>query len=391
MKHPRRSLGELCTIAAPLVDPTEDQHGNLPHVGAANIESGTGRLLNLKTAKEDGQISPKFLFTAEDVLFCKIRPYLRKVATPDFTGLCSADIYPLRPHQGVLDRRFLAALLLSDDAASHFEQGAARSGIPKVNREHLFRWKMSLPTPDEQRRIVARLDALMARVAEVEGLSREVQEDISRVEEAGVEEVLAWARREGPQVRLGDVVHRVQYGSSAKASAVGSTIVLRMGNLRSGRVDLSDLKYLDPSPVDTKKYALVSGDVLVNRTNSLELVGKAACVQEVSRPMIFASYLMRVAVDREAADPGFVADSINSRQGREYITTRARRAIGMVNINARELAAMPLVLPPLARQRECTARIERIRLAMDRYRAERGGPEGDLRSAILRRAFAGAL
>src|SRR5207302_6507267 len=98
------ALAEVCSIESRLVDPGERQYASLLHVGGANIESGTGQLVGVKTASEERLTSGKFVFSANDVLYNKIRPYLRKVARPTFRGLCSADMYPLRPREGAIER-----------------------------------------------------------------------------------------------------------------------------------------------------------------------------------------------------------------------------------------------------------------------------------------------
>src|SRR4029077_970115 len=104
---------DVCGISSALVDPRRTQYFKMLHVGGANIESMTGKLLDLQTAEEEGLKSGKFLFDEQMVLYSKIRPYLEKVARPDFRGLCSADIYPLSPIDGHLDRGYLYHLLLT--------------------------------------------------------------------------------------------------------------------------------------------------------------------------------------------------------------------------------------------------------------------------------------
>jgi len=89
-------------------------YSEMLHVGPENIEEGTGRLFNARPAKDIGLISGKYLFDAADVLYSKIRPYLRKAALPEFAGICSADMYPLRPVNGSLSREFLYCYLLSE-------------------------------------------------------------------------------------------------------------------------------------------------------------------------------------------------------------------------------------------------------------------------------------
>ena len=153
-------LAEICEIRSTLVDPREKQYLDLPHVGGANIASRTGELMHLKTSREEGLISGKFAIDETMTLYSKIRPYLMKVARPDFQGLCSADIYPLSPKAHVLCRDFLFYLLLSKSFTEYAELGSARAGMPKVNREHLFAYRTRIPNISMQRKIAARFDEM---------------------------------------------------------------------------------------------------------------------------------------------------------------------------------------------------------------------------------------
>ena len=153
-------LADVCAITSTLVDPRKAEFLDLTHVGAGNIESKTGALFELKTAREEGLISGKFLFDESMVLYSKIRPYLMKVARPDFSGLCSADMYPLAPLPGEADKDYLFHLLLSKHFTDYAIQGSARAGMPKVNREHLFEFRVCLPSVSKQREIAAKLDEL---------------------------------------------------------------------------------------------------------------------------------------------------------------------------------------------------------------------------------------
>jgi type I restriction enzyme S subunit len=165
-----KRFDEVCEIASTLVDPRKNEFIDLTHVGAGNIESKTGVFVDLKTAREEGLISGKFLFDESMVLYSKIRPYLMKVARPDFKGLCSADMYPLAPIPKVVDRDYLFHLLLSKHFTDYAIQGSARAGMPKVNRDHLFEFKTWLPDLKQQRQIAAQFDALSAETQRLAGL-----------------------------------------------------------------------------------------------------------------------------------------------------------------------------------------------------------------------------
>lgn len=107
------TMKDICEITSKLVDPRDSQYIDLPHIGAGNMVAGTGELIDVKTAREEELISGKFIFDNSMVLYSKIRPYLMKVCVPGFNGLCSADVYPLSPIKGIVDKHYLYFLLLS--------------------------------------------------------------------------------------------------------------------------------------------------------------------------------------------------------------------------------------------------------------------------------------
>jgi type I restriction enzyme S subunit len=163
---PVKTLGEVCSIDSVLVDPKDLKYSHMSHIGAGNIEAQTGRLFDIKTASEDNLISGKYLFTTNDVLYSKIRPYLVKVATPETAGLCSADVYPLRPGP-LLTRMFLFYSLISETFTEYAIGGSSRTGMPKVNREHLFKYELRIPPTAVQLEIVSRLEAVRVKTSEM--------------------------------------------------------------------------------------------------------------------------------------------------------------------------------------------------------------------------------
>lgn len=151
----RVSLAEVIDIDAPMVDPRLDEYADMLHVGPDRIEKYTGRLLDCQTAREEGLISKKFLFDDSYVLYSKIRPYLRKCALATFTGLCSADMYPVRPKIGIATREFIWALLLSNEFDRYVASLPDRANIPKLNRDELNAFEFNLPSIQEQEKFSA--------------------------------------------------------------------------------------------------------------------------------------------------------------------------------------------------------------------------------------------
>lgn len=147
------------TVTEGLVDPKAEPFASMIHVGPDSIESATGSVVRTRRAHELGLISGKYIFSAGQIIYSKIRPYLKKVWKASFDGLCSADMYPLRVKNGMTPD-FLAAYLLTDAFTRQVVAQQDRTGIPKVNREQLGRCRVPRPLEDEQVAIAAVCDVI---------------------------------------------------------------------------------------------------------------------------------------------------------------------------------------------------------------------------------------
>ncbi|PHM10224.1 restriction endonuclease subunit S [Nostoc sp. 'Peltigera malacea cyanobiont' DB3992] len=168
-----KKLEDICSIISKLVDPRQPDFLDLPHVGAGNMISMTGELIKVKTAREEELKSGKFLFDETMVLYSKIRPYLMKACRPEFSGLCSADVYPLLPNNGQLNRDFLFHLLMSRNFTKYAILGSDRAGMPKVNRDHLFRYSTWIPSLSVQINIAQKIDEIASETQRLETIYRQ--------------------------------------------------------------------------------------------------------------------------------------------------------------------------------------------------------------------------
>ena len=215
----------------------------------------------------------------------------------------------------------------------------------------LERLVIPLAPIDEQRRIVD----LLSRAENIVRMRREAEARAKEIIPALFLDMFGDpARNErGWEVRsVGDVIRSAEYGTSTKSSADGAGIpVIRMGNVdASGRLSLDDLKYVVLPEQEQRKYALAAGDILFNRTNSKELVGKTG-IWRGPENAVAASYFIRVRVDEAVVAPDYLWAFMNSQHMKRVLFGTARGAIGQSNINAQELRALSIPVPPVARQR----------------------------------------
>jgi type I restriction enzyme S subunit len=152
------------------------------YVGGENIESGSGRLLNLQTVQEAGIIGPSYKFRKGHVVYSKVRPNLKKCFFADFDGVCSSDIYPLKINEELVLPKYFALILQSKMFAKKtesFQDG--RSGMPKINQDQLAQIKIPLPPLETQRQIVEKLDKQMRALKGVRLLKSEAEKRIEEI------------------------------------------------------------------------------------------------------------------------------------------------------------------------------------------------------------------
>lgn len=160
---------KCCRIAEGQVDPRDVRHRQLLHVGPENIEAHTGRIHSLKSAKELGLVSGKYVFDANAIVYSKIRPHLNKVCLPAFEGLCSADCYPIWvKHEN--SRVYVKLFMLSSAFVRQSVPVSLRTGMPKINRNDLHRLWMILPPLPEQEKIAEVLSTWDAAIEQTRKL-----------------------------------------------------------------------------------------------------------------------------------------------------------------------------------------------------------------------------
>ena len=139
-------------IANGQIDPNKAPYSNMKHIGLANIEKMTGRLLYANKSKNENLTSGKYYFDSGTVLYGKIRPELGKVVYLGFEGICSADIYPLKPLEN-LESQYLKYALMDSRFYQFAVSVSMRTGMPKINREDISSYYFALPPKYEQEKI----------------------------------------------------------------------------------------------------------------------------------------------------------------------------------------------------------------------------------------------
>ena len=172
-----------------------------------------------------------------------------------------------------------------------------------------------------------------------------------------------------PIVNIGEIAIDVRYGTSKPAVEGGQYPYLRMNNLTyEGFLDLSNMKYIDIPDDEIEKYIVRKGDILFNRTNSIDLVGKT-CVFDLDEAMIIAGYIIRIRLNDKLL-PVVFSNYMNLPVLKKRLRNMAKGAVNQANINAQELKSVRIYLPPIKLQNQFAAFIEQTDKSKDIYGLE---------------------
>jgi type I restriction enzyme S subunit len=190
-------------------------------------------------------------------------------------------------------------------------------------------------------------------------------------------------------VSIGSVATNTQYGLSVRGQPSGAYPILRMNCQEGGKVHYRNLQFVDLDDATFDTFRLRPGDLLFNRTNSIELVGRMALVEE-ARDAVFASYLVRVSLDDTQCLPAYLNHFMNWPTTQEEIKKYASRAVGQANINASKLRTIRIPLPTLGEQLEIVAIIDAIDRKIDLHRRKRAVLD-ELFTTLLHKLMTGEI
>ena len=273
------------------------------------------------------------------------------------TPLWNVDTaFGLVAKQGVLLPKYLYYFCVHFD----FEKLNTTVTIPSLTKANLLKIQMPVPDVSEQRTIVSTLDKLQSIITHRKQQLLKLDELVKArfVEMFGT---MPQNEKGWETGKIRDIVSEVRYGSSRKAAEgdSGRYPYLRMNNITyGGELDLTDTKTIDVPEDELPKCSVKRGDVLFNRTNSRELVGKT-CVYNRDELMVLAGFVVRVRVN-EKVTPEFLSAFLNTDFSKRMLLSMCKEAIGQANINAQELQGIAIYIPPLELQKQFTEFLERI-------------------------------
>ena len=276
-----------------------------------------------------------------------------------------------------LDAGYLRYHLISlrRELLSHRYGGAQ----PNISQQIVRNQKIAYPPLPEQMKIAHILSTVQQAIETQERIIQTTTE----LKKALMHKLFTEGLRNEPQkqteigpipeswevVELGNLLTVAQYGMSVKGTPDGNYPILRMTNQVDGKIVDRNLQYVEIDDADFEKFKVDRGDILFNRTNSLDLVGRTA-IFNITGDFVFASYLIRLRTDEKQLNPFFLNCYFNTDEIQASLKSIATRAVSQSNISASRLKGFPVPNPDLDEQEEIVAHANALERKLDVHRSK---------------------
>ncbi|MDR3231982.1 MAG: restriction endonuclease subunit S, partial [Synergistaceae bacterium] len=299
-------LGDVLTVEKVTVLP--ENTTSALYVGLEHIAKNSGEIVSTRTLV-DGEIkSAKLAFDNRHILYGKLRPNLNKVALPDFSGVCSTDIYPLLINEAIADKYYISSVLRHKNFVSYASIHAHGANLPRVDEKIITAYRIPLPPLDVQRKIAVTLDT----VAEIIRLRKKQLTELDLLVKSRFIEMfgnpvtndMGWPVRRLDQIattRLGKMLDAKQQTGDYQYKYLANF------NVQWFRFDFSKLNTMDFDEADRAEFALEAGDLLVCEGGE---VGRTAIWKEERENCFFQKALHRIRCNSEICVPEYIAWSM---------------------------------------------------------------------------------
>ena len=392
-------LNDICREDRLAIGSDDPAYARMPYIGLEHIEASTGKVLvSEQDAQNPSSKSNNFGFTTEHVLYGKLRPYLNKVALPDFSGRCTTEIVPLKPIS--VERRWLAWVLRRQAVVDHAMRVKTGSRMPRTSMREFLKLRVTVPPLPEQRRVVDLLERQIATVDRMRSAATAQLANIAAMPRALFHSAFSeasWPKRlplgwrwaelgDTCEIRKGRTAKRTWYADKG-ARLVRYRDLSEAGvNWVAGRHTFVDTAY------EGKLERLRPGTVLVGAdAHDPATIGRkvtfVATIPRTVAPAYFAGEMLGIRPnDDRPIEPEIVAYWLRSVPGYDEI----QRHVSGGHLNVGPARHIRIPIPPVGEQRKLVANLVRQSAAIEHVRiiaTDQARAVDALSEAVIQRAF----
>lgn len=383
-----KDFASVVSGATPKTNIEEYWNGNFNWITPAEIKENDKYINNtFRKVSEEGIKSSSLKLLEKGTVLLTSRAPIGKVAIVGKEMYCNQGFKNIVCNKSIVNPEYIFYWLKNNtDYLNSLGRGATFKEISKSIVENI---EVPIYSLDVQNKIVEVLnksqEIIDKRKKQIEELNLLVKSKFIEMFGDPVKNPLEWQKG-----KIADIIVKTQYGTSNKADEFnGDFKVLRMNNITyDGNWDFTSIKYINLDEKEQKKYLVYKGEVLFNRTNSKELVGKTAVYKE-DEPMAYAGYLVK-AIPNERANGEFISAYMNTKYVKDKLLNMAKNIVGMANINAEEFKKIDVYIPPIELQNQFAdfvKQVDKLKFEMEKSLREL---ENNFNS-LMNKAFKGEL
>lgn len=377
-------LGEVCRF-----DKRQGIYTGLPYVGMEQIESGTGRFL--------GDLSPvevksnTFRFSAEHVLYGRLRPYLNKVLVPEFDGHCSTEVFPLKPCPG-LTREYLFYWLISDEVCQRINDTCTGARMPRADMNEVLGFEIPLPPLPEQKRIVAILGEAFEGIATAKANAEKSLRNAKAIFESHLQSIFGNPGDSWDRSTVGDCVRFIDYRGKTPDKTETGLRLITAKNVKMGFLQRAPEEFVAPETYEgwMTRGIPKKGDVLFTTEAPLANVAQL----DTDDRVVFAQRIIIMQPDADRLDSTFLKYMLLSKPLQDRIHAKGTGAT-VKGIKASLLRTVELSFPnTLAEQKNMVTVMDDLSAETQRLSAvyeQKLHALDDLKKSLLHHAFTGQL
>jgi type I restriction enzyme S subunit len=334
------------------------------------------RIQNLNDPKKpfnyfNGNVPEKYIVRRNDILVS----WSASLGTYRWNhemGFLNQHIFKAIPNLEIVNKDFFYwVLVYSIDGIAKEARGSTMKSVTKYAFDN---YEIDLPPLNEQKDISNYLSTIERAIFEQESLQNKLNElkrntmqhlftkgtknEKTKITDIG-EMPESW-----DNAKLGDLWILAQYGLSKKGSEKGNSPMLRMTNQKDGYINIDKLQHIEISEKEIEKFKINKNDVIFNRTNSLELVGRTAIYKYEMNNVVFASYLIRIKTKEDILLPDYLNYYFNHQETQKRLKSIATRGVSQSNISASRLSTFAIPLPSISEQESIIRVLESVNRKM---------------------------
>ncbi|EIA1323993.1 restriction endonuclease subunit S [Vibrio vulnificus] len=366
----------------------------VPFVNAGHLDNAKIQLSEMNYITEEHfELLSRGKFFNGDILFC-LRGSLGKCAIVNDLeqGAIASSLVILRPNEP-LNSQFLLYYLQSPLCHQMIQKYKGGAAQPNLGAKDLEKFLVPIPDLSTQKEVVKKLNKAFADIEQARANTEQNLQNARELFDSYLQQVFSERGDGWKKTTLNELCTKFEYGTSSKSSQEGEVPVIRMGNIQDGRIVMDKLVY-SLNEEDNQKYHLNFNDVLFNRTNSAELVGKTAIYKSEERA-IFAGYLIRIHRNEKLLNADYLNFYLNSPIARKYGEQVMSQSTNQANISGTKLKTYPISIPvSLEEQQSIVEKISTLKEKVEELEATHKSKLAaldELKQSLLQQAFTGQL